>query len=327
MTSVQYGSITGIAQPVSRVLLGVASIPERADANAWLSSILETGVNFFDTARVYDQSEETLGRWFDECGTRQRVALLSKCCHPFLNLRRVSAKAIRRDLRLSLQALRTDYIDLYLLHRDDPAVPVGEIVETLNELKAAGKIRAFGGSNWTHSRIEAADEYAYSHNLTPFSASSPNFSLADPVGDPWGHNSVSIAGRAQAEARAWYAKTQLPVIAYSALARGLFSGRLQSADADRAEQYLDIYARRGYASAENFERLRRCEALAKQKNATVPQIAMAWAFQQGLNLFAIVSTSSAERMRANIAALDIALSKEECRYLNLEGEQSGECGM
>ena len=320
MTSVLYGSISGIAQPVSRILLGVASIPEKADTNIWLNSILETGVNFFDTARVYGNSEETLGRWFDECGTRERVVLLSKCCHPFLNLRRVSAKAIRHDLRLSLQALRTDYIDLYLLHRDDPAVPVGEIVETLNELKAAGRLRAFGGSNWTHSRIEAANEYAYSHNLTPFSASSPNFSLADPVGDPWGHNSLSIAGRAQAEARAWYEKTQLPVIAYSALAHGLFSGRMRSADAADVEQYLDVYARRGYASADNFERLRRCEELAKAKNATVPQIAMAWIFHQHMNMFAVVSTSSAERMRANIGALEIALSGEECRYLNLEGD-------
>ena len=315
----RYGSIEGISQPVSRILLGVASIPKDADANAWLNSILDTGVNIFDTARVYRHSEETLGKWMEACGTRGRVVLLSKGCHPLLNIRRVSAGAIKHDLRLSLRALRTDFIDLYLLHRDDPSVPVGEIVETLNELKAAGRIRAFGGSNWTHRRIEAANEYAYAHNLTPFAASSPNFSLAAPVADPWGGDSLSIAGPGQREAQDWYRRTQLPVIAYSPLARGLFSGRMKSADAARAEQFLDEYARRGYVSEDNFKRLGRCEELAAQKNVTVPQIALAWIFHQRMNMFAIVSTSSAERMRANIAALDLPLTEAECRYLNLEG--------
>ena len=74
---------------------------------------------------------------------------------------------------------------------------------------------------------------------------------------------------------------------------------------------------KGYAYPENFERLRRCEELAREKGASVPQIAMAWIYRQKLNTFAVVSTSSAERMRENIEALHIVLSEDEIRYLDL----------
>lgn len=75
---------------------------------------------------------------------------------------------------------------------------------------------------------------------------------------------------------------------------------------------------RGYACPENFERLRRCEELAEKKNCAVSQIAMAWIFQQELNTLAVVGTSNASRMKANIEAMHIGLSKEEAAYLDLQ---------
>ena len=73
------------------------------------------------------------------------------------------------ELYDSLARLHTDYIDIYVLHRDDPNVEVGPIVETLNEHHAAGRIHAFGGSNWETARIEEANEYADKHSLAPSS--------------------------------------------------------------------------------------------------------------------------------------------------------------
>ncbi len=313
-----YTRIEGIDKNVSRIFLGTADVPKNADTNEWLSSIRDTGINAIDTARVYPNSEKTIGKWLEKTGIREELVILSKCGHPMGPMKRVNAKAMKADLAKSLKELKTDYIDIYILHRDDPSTEVSEIIETFNEMKENGSIRVFGGSNWTHERIEEANEYAYKKNLTPFTVSSPNFGLADQIGVVWDDTCVTISGKAQGDARKWYKKTQMPVVAYSSLGRGLFSGRLKSNDLENIDKYMDSFARSGYAFPENFERLRRCEELAVKKNVSVPQIAMSWIFRQGMNMFAVVGTSNAGRMKQNIDALQVELSESECNYLNLE---------
>ncbi len=100
-----------------------------------------------------------------------------------------------------MRRLGTDYLDLYVLHRDDPSVPVGPIVEALTAHKKAGRIGAFGGSNWTHERMQEANEYARVNDLTPFAVSSPNFSLAEQYKEPWATASASAARREKPPAR------------------------------------------------------------------------------------------------------------------------------
>lgn len=112
----------------------------------------------------------------------------------------------------------------------------------------------------------------------------------------------------------------MPVIAYSSLGRGLFSGKVKSSAIEHASEYMDKAAMRGYACPDNFERLRRCEELARKKDTTVPQIAMNWIFGQGLNVCAVVSTSKAVRLRENVEALSLELTKEELDYLDLRRE-------
>jgi aryl-alcohol dehydrogenase-like predicted oxidoreductase len=266
-------------------------------------------------------SENTLGKWIAARGNRDEIVLLSKCGHPSPSgEKRINEKAIREDFARSCEALGTDHIDIYLLHRDDPDVEVGRIVELFNALHDEGKIGAFGGSNWTHRRIQEANEYAEKHGLIPFSVSSPNFGLADQVKDLWGGGCVTISGPANKAAREWYRNTQMPVVAYSSLGRGLFSGRVKGTEPENASKYMDEYAMKGYGYPENFERLRRCEELAAKKHCSVPQIAMAWIFRQKLNTLAVVSTAKASRMQENIDALHIELSKEESSYLDLKND-------
>ena len=222
---------------------------------------------------------------------------------------------MREDWAVSSEYLHTGYFDIYLLHRDDPEVDVGTIVEIFNALHAEGKIGAFGGSNWTHERIETANEYAYKKNLIPFSVSSPNFSLAHQAGDPWGWGTVTITGEENKSAREWYRKNQMPVIAYSSLARGLFSGRLKSTDYEKASTILDEAAMKGYGYPENFEKLAKCEKLAAEKGCTVTQIALSWLYRQQINVFAVISSKNPARMQGNMDALDIVLTDEELAYL------------
>ena len=316
-----YTTIPYVTKKVSRIFAGTAFPPIQngGDGTAVFEAALENGINAFDTARAYGGAEKSLGNWLEKSGKREEVVILSKCGHPdFLWRKRVNEKAMRKDLEKSLEELKTDYIDIYLLHRDDPGTDVAVPVEVFNAMHAEGKIGAFGGSNWTHTRIEEANEYAYKHNLIPFSISSPNFGLARQLRDPWGGGCVTISGPENEAARAWYAKNQMPVIAYSSLGRGLFSGKMKSTETANMKNFLDSPAIKAYASEDNFERLRRCELLAEKHHASVPQIAMSWIFAQPLNTFAAVSMSRSQRMTANVEALQIELSAEEAAYLDLK---------
>ena len=317
----RYGTIKGVDRPVSRIFLGTASAPfsTGGDGSELLEAALEQGINAIDTARVYGLSENSLGRWLEQPGNREKVVLLSKCGHPAEDgTRRVRAGEMNKDLETSLEALRTDYVDIWLLHRDDPEIPVGKIMDTFQEMKEKGRIRAFGGSNWTRRRIQEANEYAAAHGLQPMTASSPQFGLANQVTDPWGGNCVTISGPAGEEDRKWYRESGMPVIAYSSLARGLMAGKIKSTDEERVAELLDPFAVKGYASHENFMRLARCEELSAKKGCSVSQLAIAWMFTQGLNLFAAATTTKVSRIPEQVRALHVELTPEEAAWLNLE---------
>lgn len=319
--TMQYGKIEGLEKPVSKIICGTASAPFNGgkDCTALLEGIFALGVNTFDTARVYGGAERTLGRWLQNSGRRNGAVIISKCCHPdIFGRKRVNVRAMRADLGRTLRMLCTDYADVYLLHRDDRGVPVGPLVEEFNAMHAAGKVRAFGGSNWSHERVEEANEYAYAHGLVPFTVTSPNFSLAEQVGDLWG-GGVSISGAAGADARAYYAQRGVAVVAYSSLACGLLSGKVVP-DGSNALKVLDKFAVKGYYSKENLACLERCAKVANNRGASVAQVALAYVLCSGMNAFAVVSCSSAARMQQNCVAAEISLSAEDVAFL--EGVQS-----
>ena len=316
----KYENLEDIKIPVSRIVFGTAlpAMIKGENVNDLLDSIYAEGITTFDTAENYGLSEISLGTWMKARKNRDKIVIISKGCHPY-GRDRVTPEDLKQDIEQSFERLHTDYIDIYMLHRDDLKVDVGPIVEILNEYKKAGKIGRFGGSNWTVERMEQANEYACKHGLVPFTVSEPNFGLCDQIGDPWGGGSgcVTISGPAHQEDRDWYAKKDIPVFAYSSLGRGMFSGRVKSNDIEGAKSILDPNAVKGYCYPENFERLARVEKLAASKNRTVPQIALAWVLNQDFDVFPLVSASKAEWMASNLEALDISLSKEEVEWLDL----------
>lgn len=317
----QYGQVKHLEKPVSRFLMGTMILNRKESSTSFglLDDVFATGVNAFDTAARYgSESECTLGQWIKSRGIREKVVILTKGCHHNDFRKRVTPYDIYSDFHDSLAKLETDYIDIYLLHRDDPSIPVGPIVEALNRLYEAGKLRCFGGSNWTWDRIEEANDYAMKFDLIPFGASSPNYSLAVQVDNPWGPGCVTLSGAANQQERDYYVRTSMPVMAYSSLGRGFFSGQISSSQQEKAREILDEAAQRGYMYPENFERLRRTEILAKELNATVPQIATAWLMNQPLNLYAIVGASNGQQMQDNVDAMNLKISENEFRWLNLE---------
>jgi aryl-alcohol dehydrogenase-like predicted oxidoreductase len=317
----RYGSIPGVGDRVSRLVLGsmVFSIKPDAFENTCrlLDRFTEAGGTTVDTARIYAQgtSETAFGKWLDRSGKHDDVVVLGKGAHHNSETleRRVTPAAIHEDIETSLREMRLEAIDIYILHKDDPEAEVGPIVETLNEEADAGRIKAFGGSSWSTQRLDEANAYAAEHGLRPFTVSSPNLALAVP-NEPMWVGCISIAG--DDPAQAWYQATGMPVFAWSAQARGFFSGRfnpelIEGATTD-AQNVI-----RTYYSADNWERYRRADELAELKGCTLRQVALAWVLHSPLDVYALIGPATLSELDDCLGALDVELSAAEVAWLNL----------
>lgn len=330
----EYQKIEGLNKKISKLVFGTAtpvltnatskdaSAQDKQKAFELLDMVFESGINTFDCAAHYGES--ILGEWMELRKNRDECVVLTKGAHPNDLRDRVTEYDILSDIHDSLKRLRTDYIDIYMLHRDNPDVSVNPIVDVLNKLYNEKKVTIFGGSNWTHQRIEEANNYAKSSGQMPFMASSPNFGLAEQIADPWvcdakfGGGCVTISGPQNSQAREWYAKNNMTVFAYSSLARGFFSGAFGSNEPKKAKEILDYPGYSGYFCENNLKRLQRCEELSAKKNVTVAQIALSWIFNQKFNVVAISGPINKEQLEANIAAITIKLDDDEVKWLNLE---------
>jgi aryl-alcohol dehydrogenase-like predicted oxidoreductase len=321
----EYGSLQGIDKPLSRLVQGTIplSADDEAGSFALLDGVYESGGRAFDTAHSYGNgmNETVLGNWIRSRGVRDDVVVLGKCAHPENGKpKRVNPEDITSDLHESLQRQQTDYIDLWVLHRDDEDVPVGPIIENLTAHRRAGKISAFGASNWTTARIQEANQYAADHDLEPFSLSSSNFSLAVQIQSPW-EGCVSISGPDAAAERAWYVESGLPNFPWSSLAGGFFSGRFTRDNLDTFDSYLDKLAVTTYCSEENFQRLDRAKELADRYGASVPRIAMAYVMNQPIDTYALVGSQKASEFAENVEGLATKLSQAELDWLDLTSDE------
>ena len=320
----------GESQPryVSRLILGTMILdgdsPASQDAaDALLDAAFENGICGLDTGHVYGggASERAIGSWLERRRLADEVFVLSKGCHPDASGPRVSPEALARDLAESLDRLRLPAVDLYMLHRDDPAVPVGEMVDAFAEHLAAGRLCAYGFSNWTRARIEEACDYAAANGRPLPAASSPNFSLADQVSDPWGGGCVTLTGAAAAGDRAWHRSTGMAVFAWSSLARGLFSGRVTRRALAADPGLVDEACRTAYVHGVNLARLERATEFAEARGASVPQVALAWVLSQDLPLHAIVGAATEREVEDLVAAAALTLTAEEQEWLRDGGRR------
>ena len=271
-----------------------------------LDGLLELGCCAFDLAASYQLggTERLLGAWMASRGHRGRLFLATKGALPLpiISPHRLTAKDISADLHDSLRRLRTDYVDLYLLHRDDPGAPLEPVLQVLTNLVREGKIRAWGVSNWTIERISALDTLARSSGVPSIAASSPHFSLAEWNHPPW-KGTVSIAGESQRQAREYHLRTALPVLAWSPLGQGFFS----APDAQAGQ--------RTYGNPANLDRRRRAAELARQRQRSVVQIALAYLLNQPFPVYPVVAASTVDKMRNNLEAAAIHLSAQELTWL------------
>jgi aryl-alcohol dehydrogenase-like predicted oxidoreductase len=283
--------------------------PERqTEATALLDFYRAHGGNLFDTAEVYGrgQSEMALGQYFKECGGRSEAIIVSKgCVEPAL----VRPDYIRSAIDRSLERLGMDAIDLYLLHRDDPQVPVGELVSVLNEAVHAGKIRAFGGSNWTVARLSEANRFAEANGVRGFEFTSPHVGLATPR-EPWWAGCT----HATREDLAWYAAAAMPILAWSSQCRGFFSAQPIEDLTYVAEMY------RVYYTAENLARRERLLELARNLRVDPAMLAVSYALSLSPQILALVGPLSVADLERVMAASEHELSSAQLRWLETGAE-------
>lgn len=308
----RYGELDGVDKRISRLVLGSVALNE---ANypltcALLDRFVAAGGTAVDTAFSYGRgsSERAIGRWIRESGRANEIVMITKGAHPVGRemASRVNPDAIRSDMTESLGRLGVSAIDVYLLHRDDVTVPVGPIVDCLDEAARQGRIRAYGGSNWSTARLDEANRYAREHGRRPFAASSPNLALAVPREPMW-PGVLSITG--DADARAWYARTGMPVLSWSSSARGFFTGRFAPGRVD------DPDVARVYDTPENWARLDRAREVARQVGATAAQVALAWVLHHPFPTFALFGPMTLGELDESLAAGDIELTPEQVAYL------------
>lgn len=304
--SMAYAPAPSQPKPMSRVVMGVDNQVTLPHASVVFDDFVERGGNAFDNGYIYGggRCERMLGQWMANRGVREQMVVIVKGAHtPFC-----TPEAIGQQLTESLERLQTDYADIYLMHRDDPAVPVGEFLEAMDAELQAGRVRAFGGSNWSLSRFREANAYADAHGRARMSVLSNNLSLAEAEDVPW-QGCVSLN---HADDLAWLAESQTVLAPWSSQARGFFTGRAHPDD--RSDEEL---VRCWYSDA-NFERLRRAEQLAGELGVSAPAIALAWVLHQKFPTFPLIGPRQISETVSSLAGLGITLADDQVAWLDLK---------
>jgi len=316
------GTVKGLAPGMAHLVMGCDNQPNASHAGVIWDHYFERGGNAFDTAFVYGNGsmEKLLGHWHRQRRIRSEMVIIGKGAHTPHNF----PEQIGPQLDISLERLQTDYVDVYFLHRDNTDVPVGEFVDALNAEVARGRIRVFGGSNWTLPRVQTVSAYARENGKQGFAAVSNNLSLARMVTPIW----PGVESAWNPDFRAYLHDTGTALMPWSSQARGFFTSWVDAVLAEqghragsgtRVEPTIDELQRTWFAE-DNFERRRRAFSLANIHGTSAINIALAYVLQQAFPVFALIGPRTLAELDSCINALALKLSPAQIAWLNLESD-------
>ena len=286
---------------------------DEATSHRLLDAFVDGGFNAVDTADVYSawvpghqggESESVIGRWLAAGGKRDKVLILTKVAmwpkQPGL-----SAANIEAAVEGSLKRLRTDHIDLYQSHQDDPDTPIDETLEAFDRLVKAGKVRAIGASNFSAERLKASLDVSRGERLARYETIQPKFNLVD---------------RDQVEgALAELAKAEgLGIIPYYGLAAGFLSGKYRS-DADLEGKARSRTILRDYWNDKGRAVLAALDEAAEAVGASQAQVALAWIMAHPAITAPLASATSVEQLDELMAAARLELPTEVWARLDQAG--------
>jgi len=264
---------------------------------------LDMGVNFFDTADMYGPhtNEELLGKFLQ--GRRRQVVVATKfgIVRDLQNpmKRSICGKPayVQASCEGSLQRLQTDHIDLYYQHRVDPDTAIEETVGAMAALVQQGKVRFLGLSEVSGETLRRA------HRVHPIAAVQSEFSL-------WSQESAEEILKVCRELGVGF-------VPYSPLGRGFLTGEIQKFEDFTANDYRRLSPRfQGENFQKNLALVAVIQDLAKARNLTPAQLALAWVINQGEDVVAIPGTKRRKYLEQNVAALDVQLSKNDLEEIS-----------
>ncbi|KAK9453291.1 NADP-dependent oxidoreductase domain-containing protein [Dipodascopsis uninucleata] len=257
--------------------------------------LLEEGCTFWDTAYIYNNNEEVLGRYFAKSGNRSKVFLCTKCGIDFKIGVCGKPEVIKKQCSLSLEHLGVDTIDLYYLHRIDPDVPIEKSVGAMAELVKEGKVKHLGLSECSAETLRRA------YKIHPISAVQIEYSLFSHEAE---RNGLLDACK----------ELGVSVVAYSPLGRGVLTGAFKSLSDFSKDDWRSTNPRFQKESYEaNMKLVDEVEKIAEKKGATPGQIALAWVMEQGG--IPIPGSTKIHRVVENIGSVNVKLSADDMAHI------------
>ena len=282
--------------------MGMSEFYGKSDDNESLQTLkkaIELGITFWDTSDAYGpyKNEELVGKALK--GNRDKITLATKFGiirepgNPAKRSFNGKPEYVKQACEASLKRLGTDVIDLYYLHRVDPATPVEDTVGAMSTLVKEGKIKGIG-----LSEVSAATLTRMHTTVYPITAIQSEYSL-------WSREPEE--GVLQT-----CAALNIAFVAYSPLGRGFLTGQIKSFDDFGEDDFRRNTPRfQGENFKKNLELVAKVEQLARQKKCTPSQLAIAWVLAQGENIFPIPGTKRIKYLEENAEALNVSLSKDE----------------
>jgi 1-deoxyxylulose-5-phosphate synthase len=295
---------------VSRISMGTMTFGgqvSEADSIRMVDHCLEAGINFFDTANVYNagKSESALGKALK--GRRHQVVLATKVCFrvgPEPDDAGLKRAAIRKAIDQSLSRLETDYVDLYYLHQPDWSTAIDETLAAMDELVQEGKVRYPATSNYASWQVLQMLWYCEDHGLVPPTVAQQMYGL--------------LTRDIDDEYLAFSKEFKIGLVAYSPLAGGLLSGKHRAEDLpspgtrfDINKLHLDRYWHPAY-----FEAVQVLSDVASRANLSLQELAFRWLLTQNAVDSIIVGASRLDQLQENLKA---------CRGPHLNEEVLNEC--
>jgi aryl-alcohol dehydrogenase-like predicted oxidoreductase len=283
----------------SRLVFGTFDLPDTAVAGRVLDRFYAGGGRALDVANVYrdGESARAVGRWLRERGGPDGVVVYAKGCHP----PHCRPDLVTAEVDVARRLLDLDRIDVFILHRDVPSLPVAAFADALLEEVAAGRIGAFGVSNWTVARLRELRGHLDAIGAGGLAAFSNHFSLAEMVAAPWpdclavSKDEVAALGDVDVELLAW-----------SSLATGFFAGR-EAASWD---------------SDDNRARRSRAAELADELGTSATAVALAYVFHQPDYVLPVVGTCSEAHVDEAFGAERIRLTPEQLDWLEAAAQRA-----